>query len=206
MYRKQLKTILCFVSLLFISTSSYAAKTVLKINEKAPDFVAQDSNNDTVKLSDYKGKMVVLEWTNHKCPFVVKHYSSNNMQSLQQKYTKDGVIWLSIISSAPNKQGFVSGAVANQLTQSRGAFPTRVLLDSTGKIGRLYGAKTTPHMYIIDQEGKLRYQGAIDSIRSADPSDISKATNYVDQALTALKDKKPVSTKDSKAYGCSVKY
>lgn len=178
----------------------------VKTNKPAPDFTLKNSNNQQVKLSDYKGKIVVLEWTNHKCPFVVKHYKSNNMQKLQERYTKDDVVWLSIISSAPNKQGFVDGKTANNLTQARNAAPTHVLLDSTGRVGKLYGARTTPHMYVIDQRGILQYQGAIDSVRSADPDDIAKATNYVTQTIQAIKTNQKVPLQESKPYGCSVKY
>ena len=177
-----------------------------RINEPAPDFTAVDSNGDTRKLSDYKGQIVILEWTNHQCPFVGKHYGSGNMQALQAEATAEGVVWLSIISSAPGQQGYVDGAGANEQTTSRGASPTAVLLDPEGTIGRLYGARTTPHMYAIDPEGILRYMGGIDSIPSADPGDIESAQNYVRPAIASLLAGEPVATPTATPYGCSVKY
>lgn len=183
-----------------------SAANLARINELAPDFMAVDSNGTTRKLSDYQGKIVVLEWTNHQCPFVGKHYGSGNMQALQAEATADGIVWLSIISSAPGQQGYVDGAAANEQTTSRGASPTAVLLDPEGTIGRLYGARTTPHMYVIDPEGVLRYMGGIDNIPSADPSDIESAQNYVRPAIASLLAGEPVATATSQPYGCSVKY
>jgi peroxiredoxin len=176
------------------------------IGQPAPEFTALDSNGATQKLSDYKGKVVVLEWTNNECPFVVKHYNSGNMQATQKKAVDAGVVWLSVISSAPEKQGHVDGAKANELTKSRNASPTAVLLDGTGEVGKLYGAKTTPHMFVIDKEGKLVYAGAIDSISSPRESDVKEATNYVTQALDEIAAGKPVSVSSTKSYGCGVKY
>jgi peroxiredoxin len=176
------------------------------IGQAAPAFAATDSNGKTVNLADYKGKTVVLEWTNNECPFVVKHYGSNNMQALQKKATDDGVIWLSVISSAPGKQGHVDGAAANKLTADRKASPTAVLLDEKGEVGKAYGAKTTPHMFIVDKDGVLVYAGAIDSEPSPRESDIKTATNYVTQALDEIKAGKPVSVSSTKSYGCGVKY
>lgn len=177
-----------------------------RINEPAPDFTAVDSDGTTRKLSDYQGKIVVLEWTNHQCPFVRKHYGSGNMQALQAEATAEGIVWLSVISSAPGQQGYVDGAEANEQTTSREASPTAVLLDPEGTIGRLYGARTTPHMYVIDPEGVLRYMGGIDDIPSADPSDIESAQNYVRPAIASLLAGEPVATATSQPYGCSVKY
>lgn len=176
------------------------------VGQPAPDFTATDSNGATHKLSEFKGKTVVLEWTNNECPFVMKHYSSGNMQATQKKAVDSGVIWLSVISSAPGKQGNVDGAKANELTTSRNASPTAVLLDTTGEVGKLYGAKTTPHMFVIDKDGKLVYAGAIDSIASPRESDIKEATNYVTQALDEIAAGKPVSVSSTKSYGCGVKY
>jgi peroxiredoxin len=178
----------------------------IKVDAPAPDFSLQNSSGDTVTLSDYKGKYVVLEWTNHLCPYVQKHYSSDNMQSLQQKYSAKEVIWLSIISSAPGKQGYVSKAEADQLTESRDASPTHVLFDSEGAVGKMYAAKTTPHMYIIDPTGDLRYAGAIDSIKSANPADIEKADNFLDLGMSALLAGQEVTNKLTPPYGCSIKY
>lgn len=184
----------------------FNAQGKIKVDAPAPDFSLQNSSGDTVTLSDYKGKYVVLEWTNHLCPYVQKHYSSDNMQSLQQKYSAKEVIWLSIISSAPGKQGYVSKTEADQLTESRDASPTHVLFDSEGAVGKMYAAKTTPHMYIIDPAGNLRYAGAIDSIKSANPADIEKADNYLDLGMSALLAGQEVSNKLTPPYGCSIKY
>ncbi len=182
------------------------AYAVPAVDEPAPGFTARSADGDKVSLKDYKGKTVILEWTNAECPFVQKHYGSGNMQALQEKYTRDDVVWLTVVSSAEGKQGYVTPEEAKKLTAERNASPTEFLLDPKGEVGRLYGAKTTPHMYIIDPEGTLRYMGAIDSIRSADPADIPKATNYVDQAMVELASGKKVSEAVTQAYGCSVKY
>lgn len=202
MLGKRLLTITSLCAL-FLSSQLQAA---IKINEPAPDFTLTDSRNQTVSLSDYKGKLVVLEWTNHECPFVRKHYESGNMQKLQRDYTGKGVVWLSLISSAPGKQGHVTGDQAEELSKNRNAAPTAVLLDPTGKAGQLYGAKTTPHMYIIDKDGVVRYAGGIDSIKSTDQADIPKAKNYVAQSLDELLAGKPVSEPATAPYGCGVKY
>ena len=184
--------------------SAFAKAT---IGEAAPGFTLTSSEGKDVSLSDYAGKTVILEWTNHDCPFVKKHYTSGNMQDLQGAYTEDDTVWLSIISSAPGKQGHVSPAEARELTTSRGAKPTHVLFDPTGDVGRNYGAKTTPHMYVIDDAGTLlAYNGAIDSIRSSDPADIPKATNYVKTAMTAMAAGEKPSPATTKPYGCSIKY
>ncbi len=199
---KMLKNVL-LVSLLVCSSWVSALPA---LNEAAPKFTALDSNGKKVSLEQFAGKTVILEWTNHDCPFVKKHYSAGNMQGLQKKYTKEGAIWLSVISSAKGKQGNVSGAQANKLSEKRGAQATHVLLDENGELGKMYGAKTTPHMYVIDGKGVLRYMGAIDSIRSTDPDDIADSTNYVSLAMAELAAGKPVSEPATKAYGCSVKY
>jgi peroxiredoxin len=173
----------------------------------APAFTnVKDTNGKTHNLADYKGKTVVLEWVNYDCPFVKKHYSSNNMQDLQRKYTAKGVVWLSVNSSAPGKEGNYSIAEWKQKSAERKIAANAILLDPSGKTGKAYGAKTTPHMYIIDGAGVLQYQGAIDSTRSTDVADIKTSQNYVATALDELAAGKPVSTKETKAYGCSVKY
>lgn len=182
------------------------ANAAIETGAEAPDFTATDSNGVTHSLSDFAGKTVVLEWTNHDCPFVVKHYDTNNMQTLQKNATDNGVIWLSIISSAPGKQGHVSAEEANALTQERGAAPTAVLLDESGEVGRLYDAKTTPHMFVIDENGVVVYQGAIDDNDSARHSTVEGATNYVAQALSALENGAAVEVGSTRPYGCSVKY
>ncbi len=183
-----------------------AALAAPQIGAPAPDFTGTDSQGDTHRLSDYRGKIVVLEWTNHECPFVGKHYGTANMQKLQQETAEQDIVWLSIISSAPGKQGHVTPAEANELTASRNAVPSAVLLDSEGSIGQAYGAKTTPHMYIIDPEGKLVYMGGIDDTPSARWSDVETAQNYVRTALVALAEDKPVEPAVTRPYGCTVKY
>ncbi len=183
-----------------------AADAAPVVGQPAPDFVGTATGGEQVRLSDLKGKTVILEWTNHDCPFVVKHYSSGNMQMTQKKAADDGIVWLSVISSAPGEQGHVSPTQADDLTKSRDARPAKVLLDPSGEIGRLYNAATTPHMFIIDPAGKLAYHGAIDSIRSFDVADIPKATNYVLNAMAQIKAGQPVKPQGTRPYGCSVKY
>jgi hypothetical protein len=172
----------------------------------APNFTLEDTNGHERSLSDYEGKLVVLEWINFGCPFVKKHYDSNNMQSLQKKYAAKGVIWLSICSSAVGKQGYFPSDKWNELIEEKNAAPKAVLLDADGKVGKLYGATTTPDMFIIDQKGTLVYRGAIDSIRSTDQSDIPKAANYVSAVLDNMLAGKPVKYAATRPYGCSVKY
>jgi len=172
----------------------------------APDFELTDTTGASHKLSDFKGKFVVLEWINHGCPFVVKHYASGNMQKLQETYTAKDVVWLAICSSAEGKQGYYSAADWQKVNAEKGGKATAILLDSEGAVGRQYGAKTTPHMYVINPEGVLVYQGAIDNVASADQDDIAGAQNYVATALDEAMTGKPVTTGQTKPYGCSVKY
>ncbi len=186
-----------------LSGTAHAAATV---GQPAPAFSTTNSNGGTTKLADLKGKYVVLEWTNDGCPFVQKHYDSSNMQGLQKEAIDKGAVWLSVISSAPGKQGNVDGKGANALTTSRKAHPSQVLLDPAGDLGHLYGAKTTPHMFVINPQGMLIYAGGIDSIASADAEDIAKATPYVRVALTEAMAGKPVTHAVTTPYGCSVKY
>jgi len=174
--------------------------------ETAPEFTLTDSKGASHKLSDFRGKLVVLEWLNHECPYVKKHYSGGDMQKLQKEYIAKGVVWLSIISSAPGKQGHRTGPQADADTKDKNAAPTAVLLDPAGEVGQKYGAKTTPEMFVIDKEGKIIYAGAIDSIKSINSADIAKAENHVRQALDAALAGKPVSTPKTQPYGCSVKY
>ena len=185
---------------------SFSAHAAIKIDSPAPSFALQNSTGESVSLEDYRGKFVVLEWTNHLCPYVKKHYESDNMQSLQRKFTDQDVVWLSVISSAPGKQGYVDAAQADQLTASRNAAPTHVLFDPDGIVGRQYDAKTTPHMYIINPEGELKYAGGIDSIKSPNPADIPKAINYVDVGLDALLNGETIDKTLTPPYGCSIKY
>ena len=191
-------------TLLFAMATTAGA--ALEIGEPAPGFTGIDTSGKSHALSDFRGKPVVLEWTNHDCPYVRKHYSSGNMQRQQQTATGQGVVWLSIISSAPGKQGHVTPAQADALTAERNAAPSAVILDEKGEIGRLYEAKTTPHMYIIDADGKLAYMGGIESIASANPADIGKATQYVPAALAQVMNGEPVAPSVTRPYGCSVKY
>ncbi|MGE3479591.1 MAG: redoxin domain-containing protein [Dongiaceae bacterium] len=191
---------------LIVLSFAFPANAAPQIGQPAPSFFATDSFGKNVSSADFKGKMVILEWTNHDCPFVRKHYNSGNMQALQKKYTGQGVVWLTVISSAPGKQGYVTGVEANEINAKRDAAPTAVLIDADGKIGKAYDAKTTPHMYIIEPNGNLAYMGAIDSINSADVEDIEKAKNYVDLAMADLAANRPVAEPFTKAYGCGVKY
>ena len=177
-----------------------------RVGEPAPDFAATDTYGNTVHLSDYKGKTVVLEWTNHQCPFVRKHYSSGNMQAHQKAATAEGVVWLSIISSAPGTQGYVTAEQANELTTERDASPTKVLLDPKGTVGHLYDARTTPGMYVIDAKGMLRYMGAIDDTPTASVADLKTARSYVTPALAAVLEGGTVDPAVTRPYGCSVKY
>lgn len=195
-------------TLLAAALSLTAAPLLAKVEvgQPAPTFSLTDSNGKTRSLEEFKGKTVVLEWTNAECPFVKKHYGSGNMQAQQKEATAAGVVWLSINSGAPGKQGQLDGAGANALIKTSNGAQTAYLLDPEGSTGKAYGAKTTPHMYVIDGQGVLRYMGGIDSIQSADAADIPKATQYVKQALAELATGKPVSVPVSQPYGCSVKY
>ena len=177
-----------------------------RIGSAAPDFVGSDSNGKSVALKDLRGHIVVLEWSNNQCPFVGKHYRSGNMQALQKEATGKGVVWLTVLSSAPGEQGNVSAAEANELTRNRGAAPTAVILDSGGVIGRAYGARTTPHMFVIDKTGTLVYMGGIDDRATTDVADIAPAKNYVRLALTAVMSGNAVADPITRPYGCSVKY
>jgi peroxiredoxin len=183
-----------------------AAHAAPQIGQLAPDFNVQDSKGDTLHLSQYRGKTVVLEWTNADCPYTRKHYSSGNMQSVQALAQQKGIVWLTVISSAPGKQGYVNGPAADALTASRHAVPTAILLDPNGTVGHLYNAKTTPHMFVIDKNGTLQYMGGIDSIATADMDDIAHAEPYLKEAMLAVAqgDKPPHAV--TKPYGCSVKY
>jgi peroxiredoxin len=176
------------------------------VGEPAPAFTLADTNGRSHSLEDLRGKTVVLEWWNDECPFVGKHYGSGNMQRLQKEWTAKGVVWLTISSSAPGRQGYVDGAQANAWMQEKGAAPTAVLLDHDGKVGRAYGAKTTPHMFVIDPKGTVVYAGGIDDKPSTDLADVATAKNFVSAALAEVTAGKRVTTAVSQPYGCSVKY
>ena len=194
------------VALLALTLFVGSASAAVRVGAPAPDFSGMDTQGKTHRLADYRGKTVVLEWTNHDCPYVRKHYGAGNMQDQQREAAAQGVIWLSVISSAPGQQGHVSPAEADALTRSRNAAPHAVLLDPTGTMGRAYGAKTTPHIYIIDEAGQLVYMGGIDSLTTANPDDIARATQYVRVALQERAAGQPISTPVTRPYGCSVKY
>jgi peroxiredoxin len=193
---------------LFIVIFFQVSQANVQTEQIAPDFNLLNTYGDKVSLSEFKGQTVVLEWTNHGCPFVAKHYKTQNMQNTQGEAKKANVVWLTIISSAPGTQGFVSNLEANELTRSRSALPSHVLLDPKGLVGRSYGAKTTPHMYLIDQSGVLKYQGAIDDAggRGFMFKNLSEAKNYILLALDELRKGKKITDSITKPYGCSVKY
>lgn len=197
------KTIMT-VLLMMAGLSALAAEPA--VGDPAPDFILTDIQGAHVRLSDFKGKTVVLEWTNYSCPFVKKHYDSGNMQDLQKTYTGKGVIWLSINSSAEGKQGYFDSETWKKMAGEKKAASTAILLDRDGTVGHLYGAKTTPHLFIIDAKGMLAYKGAIDDKPSVDPATLKDAKNYVAPALDALLAGKPVETPETASYGCSVKY
>ena len=187
---------------LFLTPLAFAAS----IGQPAPNFTLTDSNGASHSLADYKGKIVVLEWNNPECPFVKKHYSSGNIPKQQMEATANGVVWLVINSAAAGKQGHMDGTAANGFVAQYHGKPTAYLFDTDGKVGHLYGAKTTPHMFVIDEKGVLRYNGGIDSIASTDKDDLAKATQFVPQAIGEIKSGKTVTVSTSEPYGCSVKY
>lgn len=188
---------------LFLAMPAFAAPI---IGQPAPEFTGKDTTGNDRSLSTYLGKIVVLEWTNHECPYVKKHYDAGNMQKVQQQAAEEDVIWLRIISSAPGKQGHVSAVDANRIVAEKHAVATATLLDESGDIGELYDAKTTPHMFVIDKDGTLVYGGAIDDKPTSDIADIATAKNYVKTVLDDLKMGRPVSVGETKPYGCGVKY
>jgi peroxiredoxin len=182
------------------------AAMAVRIGDPAPDFTAVDSNGKSRRLSDYKGKYVVLEWHNQGCPYTKKHYQSGNMQRLQKEWTAKGVVWLTVISSAPGTQGYVTPTQENDYVKKMNAAPTAVLMDPGGTLGHLYAAKTTPHMFIIAPDGTLIYNGAIDDHSTSDQADIAGSKNYVSAALGEALAGKPVTDAATRPYGCSVKY
>lgn len=191
-----------FAALATITTLAFAAR----VGEPAPDFTATDSNGQVHHLSDYRGKFVVLEWTNRGCPYTRKHYDSGNMQRLQQEWTAKGVIWLTVLSSASGKQGYMTAADENAYLKQENAHPTAALLDPTGALGHLYDAKTSPQMFVINPQGALIYDGAIDDRPTTDAADIQGAKNYLSLALEEATAGKSVSMPVTRPYGCSVKY
>jgi hypothetical protein len=199
---KRMRMAVLAVGLAMVCGGAFA----LKPGEQAPDFKGTDSNGKTETLGQYRGKYVVLEWANQGCPFEQKHYKSGNMEALQKQWTAKGVVWLSVISSAPGLDGYVTPAQENEYLAEMKAAPTAAILDPSGAIGRLYGAKTTPHMFVIDPAGKLIYEGAIDDQPTPDPASLNGAKNYVSAALEESMAGKPVQVTVTRSYGCSVKY
>jgi peroxiredoxin len=199
---------IAFVALAAAATLATASTAPAEavVGQPAPAFTLTDSNGKSHSLASFQGKTVVLEWWNHECPFVAKHYGSGNMQKLQKEWTGKGVVWLTVNSSAPGKQGHVDAAKANALMKEKGGASTAVLLDHDGKVGKAYGAKTTPHMFVIDAKGKLVYAGGIDDKPSTDQADVATAKNHVSAALAEVLAGKPVTTATSAPYGCGVKY
>ena len=201
-----MKTRLLLTALTCLASASLFAADSPAPGSAAPDFSVTDSKGKTQSLSQYKGKTVVLEWFNPGCPFVKKHYGSDNMQKLQAEYTAKGVVWLTIDSSAPGKEGHLTAEQAEKKLAEWKSHSTALLLDSDATAARAYSAKNTPHMFIINPEGKVIYAGAIDSKATPNPADIATSTNYVKAALDESMGGKPVSTASTKPYGCSVKY
>jgi thioredoxin-related protein len=196
------KLLIILISLLPIFSLNARVET----GSAAPEFTLADTTGSEHSLSDFKGSYVVLEWTNHQCPFVKKYYDEGHMQALQEKMTGKGVVWLQVLSSASGKQGYLTAEDAEALRAKNGHQSTAMLLDPTGEVGKRFDARTTPHMYLIDPEGTLIYQGAIDSIRSTRTGDIAQATNYVENAYQAHQNGNPVDQPTTTPYGCGVKY
>ena len=194
------------MGLALLLSGPVAAAWGAEVGQPAPEFTLTDSTGTSRSLGDFKGKFIVLEWFNNECPFVRKHYESGNMQRLQAAYTAKGVVWLTVASSAPGKQGYMTPEQAQAVIRARNAHQTALLLDPDGTVGQRYGAKTTPHLFIINPEGVLIYAGAIDDIASVDQADIDRAENYVRRALDEALAGRPVSVAQTRSYGCSVKY
>lgn len=193
-------------ALVFLAAFASAKPGVATVDEQAPTFTLRDAHGLEYNLSDFKGKFVVLEWVNFGCPFVRKHYDSGNMQGLQKDYTGKGVVWLSICSSAPGKQGYFEGKELEARVKEEQYHGTAYLTDVDGKVGKMYQARTTPHMFVINPDGVLLYAGGIDNIASTDKDDLTRATNYVRVVLDAVLAGKSAPVKESRPYGCSVKY
>lgn len=195
-----------FLTVLAVFLACTLPAFAAKVGSQAPNFSGVDSQNRQQTLSQYRGRFVVLEWTNNGCPYTRKHYDSGNMQSLQREWTSRGVVWLTILSSAPGQQGYMTAGQENGYIAQEHAAPTAAILDPSGTIGRLYEAKTTPDMVVIDPSGKIIYEGAIDDHPTTDPADIARSKNYVSEALREAMAGRPVSVAYTRSYGCSVKY
>jgi len=201
-----MKTKLILTAIATMSAGVLYAADIPPVGSAAPEFSAPDTNGKTQSLSEYKGKYVVLEWFNPECPFVKKHYGGGNMQKLQKEFTDKGVVWLTVDSNAPGTEGNITADQAKKIMESWKTHQTALLLDPESNIAKLYGAKNTPNMVIISPEGKIVYEGAIDSKATPNPADIPSSTNYVKNALDESLAGKPVSNAQTKPYGCSVKY
>lgn len=201
---EKLFKVFVIIFLLVFAGNSYGAE--IEAGKPAPDFTCIDVFGKDHTLSELKGKIVVLEWVNYECPFVKKHYGAGNMQALQKKYVDKGIVWLSICSSAPDKQGYFTSEEVKRRIEEQNAYPTAYLIDESGDVGRLYGAKTTPHMFVIDSEGLLVYGGALDDHPHFWGLGLKNANNYVAEALDAVLEGRPVEVQMTKPYGCSVKY
>jgi hypothetical protein len=207
-FQKSILFVSMFLSLVAVKVAAHAATGLaeLKVGQAAPEFELADAAGKKHKLSQYKGKYVVLEWLNHGCPFVKKFYGAGKMQEIQKTYTAKNVVWLSVISSAPGKEGFGTPAEVAKDQKEKGSNATAVLIDESGKVGKSYGARTTPHMYVVNPEGKLVYLGAMDDKPGTDASALKDAKNYVVAALDASLAGKPVEKASTEPYGCGVKY
>ncbi len=201
-----MKKIIVAAAFALFALAAVPSQAEVSIGQKAPDFTLPAADGGTQSLSAFAGKIVVLEWHNKGCPFVRKHYDSGNMQALQKKYAAQDVVWLTINSSAPGEQGHEDAAAALETVKAEDAAPAHVLLDEKGNVGKIYGAKTTPHMYVIDKDGNLAYAGAIDDKKSTDAEDVKTAKNYVAAAVDSLLAGTPVEVSATQAYGCGVKY
>lgn len=211
MLYSSLRTVVAAVVVIALSglvLSPYAAgqSDRATVGTPAPNFTLTDLDGESHTRAEYEGEYVVLEWLNFECPFVGKHYGSGNMQKLQKKYTEKGVVWLSIVSSAPGTQGYYPPEEMKAQNEKLGGNQTAILMDPTGKVGKSYGAEVTPHMYVISPEGKLLYRGGIDDKPTTDEADIEPATNYVVKALDAAMNGEEVSPTRAQPYGCTVKY
>jgi Redoxin len=205
------RTLIIGAGLLVVAGAGYAAfsqaaEASVATGAPAPNFRVHDATGATRTLTEFAGRTVVLEWTNNGCPYVRKHYGSGNMQALQQQATADGVVWLQVISSAPGEQGYLDGPGALARVQADNAHPSATLLDPTGAMGHAYGARNTPHMFIIGGDGRVLYQGAIDDRPSARPASLEGANNFVRAALEDIAANRPVRVAETTPYGCSVKY
>ena len=200
-WRAALYIAIAIVALVWVMVAHAAT-----VGQQAPTFTGKDSQGKTIALDQYRGKYVVLEWTNRDCPYTAKQYNSGNMQALQREWTAKGVVWFTVLSSAPGEQGYLSATEENAQIARVHAHPTAAILDPTGEIGKLYSAKTTPHMFVIDPTGKLIYDGAIDNKPTTDTADVKTAKNYVSAALTEAMAGQPVEVALTRPYGCSVKY